>query len=51
MLRGARKREVLVDSMLDGLIASVGHAEACAEIAVKCVSRRPVYGDYQTPGS
>lgn len=51
MRRGARKRVVLVGNMLDGLIASVGHAEACAEIAVKCVSRRPVYGYYQTPGS
>lgn len=51
MLHGARKREVLVGNILDGLIASVGHAEDCAEVAVKCVSRRPVYRDYQTPGS
>lgn len=51
MLHGAKKREVLVGNMLDGLIASVEHAEACAEVAVKCVSRCPVYGDYQTPGS
>lgn len=47
----ARKREVLLGNILDGLIASVGHAEACAEIAVKCVSRGPVYRDYRTPGS